>query len=200
MKHCYCIFFSLFLLNLFSFAQDDFLNKALVEKTPTTFITAGIGINHTGLLSVGVDIPFTENLSAFFDLGSGGWGIKIGLGASYHFNSITQGSAVNLAYYRASGSADRTVNILNEAGNEIPVFLNPVSTINTTYSYNMKLGKKSKLALICGYALAISDKNDAYETNVLNASFDDFSKQFINILHPDGPILGIKFMFGIGGL
>jgi len=198
MKHYYSIFFSLFFLNLFCVAQDDFLNKAMVETTPSTFITIGMGINHTGLLSIGVDIPITENLSAFCDLGSGGWGIKLGFGASYHFDSIQKGSVLSLAYYRASGSADRTVNILTESGNEIPVFLNPVSTINAAYNYNVKLGKKSKFAMIAGYAVGIGDKDNAYETNVLNIPFDDFSRQFISILHPDGLILGIKFMIGIG--
>jgi len=72
--------------------------------------------------------------------------------------------------------------------------------LNATYSYNLKIGKKHKLALIAGYAIAIADKGEAYEiSNVLNPSIDDFSEQFVSVLHPDGLTLGIKMMFGLGG-
>lgn len=187
----------LIFLNTICKGQDDFYNK-VINETPNAFIAIGFGINHTGVLSVGADIPITDKLSAFCDLGAGGWGIKFGIGANYYFKNIRDGSALSLGFYRASGSADQTIAILNEAGDEIPVFLDPVGILNATYSYNLKIGKKHKLALIAGYAVAITNKNEAYETNVLNPPFDDFSKRFISFLHPDGPTLGVKLMFGIG--
>jgi len=97
------------------------LRNKVINKTPNSYITVGFGINHTGILSVGADVPITDNFSAFLDLGAGGWGIKFGLGASYYFKSISEGSAVSLGFYRASGSGDESINILNEAGEEIPV-------------------------------------------------------------------------------
>lgn len=197
MKHCYGILFILFSLSATSFAQNNLLSQ-VVNETPSTFISIGLGINHTGILSVGVDVPLAEQISAFGDIGIGSWGWKLGIGGSYHFNNIRKGSAVSLAFYRAGGSGTQSVIITNEAGREIPTFLNPTSTINATYSYNLKLGNKGKVAFVGGYAFAITDIEKAYETNVLNAQFDDFSKQLIKLLHPNGLILGVKFLFGIG--
>lgn len=197
MKH-FCI--TLLMLNvttLFCLGQDAFYNK-VDNENPNAFFVIGAGINHTGTLSIGVDIPVTDKFSVFCNLGAGGWGVKFGAGVSYNFNNIKEGSTASFGIYSASGSADGTVPIINEAGNEIPVFLNPVATLNATYSYNIKIGKKHKLAFVVGYAAAIADKDESYEIFILSAPFDEVSKESISFLHPDGVILGIKLMFGMG--
>jgi len=198
MKPCYGVCFAFIFLSFCCVAQNDFYNNK-INQTTITYLNLGVGVNHTGVFSIGTEIPVAEKFSVFCDLGVGGWGVKFGAGFSYYFKNIAKGGAVSLGYYRVSGSADKTIDVLNEAGDEIPIFLNATSTINATYSHHIKIGKKHKLSFFGGYGVAMFNKDRAYETMLLNDPVDDFSRRYISLLHPDGFILGAKFMFGLGG-
>ena len=67
---------------LFSTAQLS-AQREISDNPPPAFITLGLGINHTGLLSLGVEVPVHENIAVFGDVGIGGWGYKFGIGAGY---------------------------------------------------------------------------------------------------------------------
>jgi len=185
--------FLLFLLTLLATS-----NTFAQLETPPVYLTLSGGINHTGILGIGVEVPVQENIAVFGDAGIGGWGFKLGLGASYYLNDVVKGGALNLAFYYAGGSGNNSVDITLENQNMIPISLKPTGTLNFTYAQNWKLGYKSKFALIGGYALATSNKDNRYDIAVPNTTLDDFGKSILNILHPNGLILGVKFMIGLG--
>jgi len=184
----------LFLSN--TYAQ---LENSSTNDIPKAYFTIGIGINHTGLLSLGVEVPIQENIAAFADAGVGGWGFKLGVGASYYFDQVSKGSALNLAYYYASGARGANVDVTLNDQSVIPVSIRSTGTLNLTYSHHWKIGRKSKFALVGGYAIALSEKENAYNVAISGVSLDDFGKRILNILHPDGPIFGCKFLIGLGG-
>lgn len=173
--------------------------KVQNEDIAPIFISISGGINHTGILGVGLEYPIQDQIAVFADVGIGGWGFKAGFGGSYYFNNIRKGSSLNLAYYFASGTGNQPVEIADEDGIGRLVVYNPVGTINLTYAQNWNLGRKGKFALIGGYAIGTGKKENAYQYQNSNYIPTDFDKTVLNVVHPDGLILGIKFLFGVGG-
>jgi len=172
-------------------AQSD------IEEIAPVFITLGLGVNHTGILSLGLQVPVDEKIAIFADAGLGGWGYKFGMGVGYFPKSALKGSGLNLAYYTAGGTANNNASIDIDTGNgPMPVVLNRTSTLNFTYSQNWQLGKRGRFSLIAGYAIPIGDKHSSYDT--LGAELDDEGKFTMGIIHPDGLILGLKFLIGVG--
>jgi len=180
------------------YAQLENSQKELEPYAPPVYLTLGAGINHTGLFSVGVEVPVVENVAVYADTGLGGWGFKLGLGASYYFDYVYKGSAINVAFYYASGVRNTTVDITVDNQGTVPVFINPTATINLTYAHHWQIGRKGKFALIGGYAVALGNKENTFET-IPGLPLDDLGRQVINWLHPDGLILGGKFLIGLGG-
>jgi len=198
MKHLVSSFLIIFSLTINSFAQKE---VGLFDSPPKAYLSIGLGINHTGIISIGAEVPVAEQISVFGDLGVGGWGLKYGLGGTYHFNDIQRGSAISLGIYGASGSGDNAIEAMNDFGEFIPITLNSTATLNINYSISFRLGKKSKFALISGYAIALADKEKAYDIQLPTGSnilIDDFTRSFMGLLHPDGLTLGAKFLIGLG--
>lgn len=180
-------------------AQLENSQKELTPKTPPVYLSLGGGINHTGLFSIGVEVPVVKNIAVFADTGVGGWGYKLGLGASYYFDYVNKGSSINVALYYASGIRNNTVDITVENQNTVSIFTNPTATINLTYAHHWQLGTKSKFALVGGYAVALGSKDNIFEVAVPGISLDDLERRAVDWLHPDGLILGMKFLIGLGG-
>lgn len=169
--------------------------REIEETLAPVFITLGLGINHTGILSLGLEVPVHEKVAIFADAGLGGWGYKFGAGVGYFPKSVLNGSGLNLAYYTAGGTAGTTLD-LDTGNGPTAIGLNRTSTLNFTYSQNWQLGKRGKFALVAGYAVAIGDKDSSYDT--FGIELDDTGKLTMGVLHPDGLIIGFKFLFGVG--
>jgi len=185
-------------LLMFLFSTTQLFAQREILDTPPVFITLGTGINHTGLLSIGVEVPVHENIAVFGDAGVGGWGYKLGIGAGYFPKSVRKGPGINLAYYTASGlSADTPVEF-DDGTNSYQISLNRVGTLNLSYSQNWHLGRRGKFSLIAGYAIAAGNKDNSYDVFGQQEP-DETLKTFMGILHPDGLIIGFKFLFGVGG-
>lgn len=168
-----------------------------IQDTPPVFITLGLGVNHTGILSLGLEVPVHEKVAIFGDAGLGGWGYKFGAGVGYFPQSVSKGSGINLAYYTAGGTGNGVTIELEDGNGTFPVSLERTGTINLTYSQNWHMGRRGKFSLIAGYALATGDKDSSY--NVFGRELDELGEAAMGILHPDGLIIGFKFLFGVGG-
>ena len=57
------------------------------------------------------------------------------------------------------------------------------------------MGKRGKFTFIAGYAFSAGNKTTSYTAF---GELDDFAESLVGFLHPDGLILGVKFMFGVG--
>lgn len=167
------------------------------EDTAPVFITLGLGINHTGILSLGLEVPVHENVAVFADAGLGGWGYKFGAGVGYFPKSVSKGSGINLAYYSAGGTGNGVTFELEDSNGTFPISLERVGTLNLTYSQNWHLGRRGKFSLVAGYAIATGNKDSAYDT--FGRELDEAGQLVMGILHPDGLIIGFKFLFGVGG-
>lgn len=195
----------LFLIGIFTFllsttqlSAQKYSEEGVEELTAPVFITLGLGVNHTGILSLGLQVPVDEKIAIFADAGLGGWGYKFGMGVGYFPKSALKGLGLNLAYYTAGGTANNNASVDIDTGNgPMPVVLNRTSTLNFTYSQNWQLGRKGRFSLIAGYAIPIGDKHSSYDT--LGVELDDAGKLVMGILHPDGLIVGLKFLIGVGG-
>lgn len=185
----------IFLLSTSQLSAQKYSEESVEELTAPVFITLGLGINHTGILSLGLQAPVAEKIAIFADAGLGGWGFKFGVGAGYFPKSALKGPGLNLAYYTAGGTGNTSVDVDTENGST-PVVLNRTGTLNFTYSQNWRFGKKGRFSLIAGYAIPIGDKHSSYDT--LGAELDDEGKFTMGIIHPDGLILGLKFLIGVG--
>lgn len=62
------------------------------------------------------------------------------------------------------------------------------------YSYNLKVGKKSKFVFSGGYSIPMKNNIYMVESGHL---ITDKSRKFIDFMAPGGLILGIKYMQGI---
>jgi len=185
-------------LLMFLFSTTQLSAQREILDTPPVFITLGTGINHTGLLSLGLEVPVHENIAVFGDAGVGGWGYKLGAGVGYFPKSVRKGPGLNLAYYMASGSGGEPIAQFDDGSNSYEFILNRVGTLNFTYSQNWHLGRRGKFSLVAGYAIATGDKHASYE-DVFGLEANQTARTFMGILHPDGLIIGIKFLFGVGG-
>jgi len=178
---------------------NDVSPEVQKEDIAPIFISVSGGINHTGIIGIGLEYPIQDQIAVFADAGLGGWGFKIGFGGSYYFNNIRKGPSLNLAYYFASGTGNEPVEVPDEDGINRLVVYNSVGTLNLTYAQNWNLGKKGKFALIAGYAIGTGKKENAYQYQNSNYIPTDFDKTLLNVVHPDGLIIGVKFLFGVGG-
>jgi len=185
-------------LLVFLFSTTQLSAQREILDTPPVFITLGAGINHTGLLSLGVEVPVHENIAVFGDAGVGGWGYKFGIGAGYFPKSVRKGPGINLAYYTAGGTGGDALVQFDDGSNAYEIALNRVGTLNFTYSQNWHLGKRGKFSLVAGYAVAAGNKDNSYDI-LGQQEVESAVKTFMGVLHPDGLIIGFKFLFGVGG-
>lgn len=168
------------------------------DVMPVISLGVGLGVNDYGF-GVGLEVPIINNLSLYADAGIGGWGGKVGIGANYHFKQITKGSVVSIGFANGSGLDDFETTMYvepNDESQQVLMDLHSVQTVNLKYTYNFKMGNKSKFGLSAGYAIPLSTNN--YTVRTPGVKLNDVSKATLNIMQPGGLILGFRFMFGIG--
>ncbi|PWE00176.1 hypothetical protein [Marinilabilia rubra] len=81
-----------------------------------------------------------------------------------------------------------------EANEDVTLELYSYNTINLMYSYNLRVGTKSKFVFSGGYSVPLQD--DVYRVKSGHI-LTDKSKTFINWMAPGGFIIGVKFMLGV---
>ncbi len=168
---------------------------------PRVFLGGGMGINDYGI-GIGVQFPVVGPVLGYVDLGSGGWGNKIGIGASYYFDSFVKGPSFSAGVARAAGLEGLETELTVEPNsNKQTVELNcsDVYTLNLKYAYNVPLGRsnRNKFEMSIGYAVPFSSDN--YTVVTPNVTLDKTSEGVMKMMEPGGLIVGAKFMFGIGG-
>lgn len=163
---------------------------------PGAYIGGGLGINDYGF-GVNLEVPVAKHLSIAGNVGLGGWGYKYGASLNFYPIDIVRGNEFSIGLSGASGLMNFVTEMETEPDDvvyNVSLDLNKVCTLNMMYTYNLKIGRRNKLAFSGGYAICLTD--NTYEVNddiILN----DTSKQLMEIMQPGGVILGVKFMFGL---
>ncbi|HLP73197.1 MAG TPA: hypothetical protein VK155_09860 [Bacteroidales bacterium] len=160
------------------------------------FIGIGLGVNEYGLGFI-LETPSLNDFSINLDAGIGGWGWKLG-GSMNHYFSNNKHHELSIGYSHASGLKDFETDLSVEpSGNSQSVNLDlmGVSTVNVIYTYNLKVGRTSKIAFSAGYAICLTQ--DGYKLHS-PVTLDRSSDLLLDIMQPGGIIVGIKLM--IGGL
>lgn len=174
--------------------QFDYADKPV--KTQPFYFGFGLGINDYGI-GINLEAPLSQGTSVNGNVGIGGWGFKLGGSINFYpLNNIH--NEFSLGYSYASGIKKFNTELTVEPyGNRQTVNLDlfGVSSINLIYTYNINVGKSSKVALSGGYAICVTQ--DAYYiTNSM--ALDETSELVMNMMKPGGLIIGVKLM--IGGL
>jgi hypothetical protein len=173
--------------------QLEYVNRPV--QTRPFYFGFGLGVNDYGL-GLNLEAPIAQNLSINGNVGIGGWGLK--LGGSINLYSLNNHSEFSLGYSHASGIKDFHTELSVEPNGKeqsVNLDLNQVSTINLIYSYNIKVGRSSKIAFSGGYAICLT--NEAYRIKDF-VTLDTTSQLVIDMMQPGGLIFGVKLM--IGGL
>lgn len=202
-------------LTLFSFhnvsAQENSNTKS---KLPKTFLGAGFGINDYGI-SVGLEHAISNNFSIYGTGGLDTWGLRATGGLSWYLKENGFGSSISMGISYSSGMEELETTLetsgynsgyggygeygygyqpLNDTEAEVTLHLLSYATINLVYSYNLRIGNKSKFAFSGGYSLPLEDDIYMVKSGYI---LTDKSKTFINWMAPGGFIIGVKFMLGV---
>lgn len=174
------------------------------SKIYNTFIGLGLDINENGL---GINAEKKGDYFWYYcGAGIGTWGYKLTAGLSYYLDHSGYKSSFKLGYSYASGIYDYKPTLeVNLTGyyysrydeyveKEVLLDLYNVHSINLVYSYNLKVGRKSKFVFSGGYSLNLTDE---LYLNKSKYQLSDRSKDFINFMAPGGIIIGAKFMIGV---
>jgi hypothetical protein len=172
----------------------------LPDPIPSAYLGLGMGINnYSGLIGIGLEMPIMPPFTIFGQAGIGTWGTKIGGGLRYYQNPGLYGSAWAIGYSRASGLTDFEVELEIEnpkRNSTVLLDLERVGTINFDYSYNLKIGSKSKFSFHVGYAFALNNE-DNYVLKTSGVQLSTTSKQTLKMMQPGGLLLGLALMFGM---
>jgi hypothetical protein len=180
-------------------AKEEYM-ILLPEPIPSVYLGIASGINnYSGLIGIALEAPISPPISLFGQAGIGTWGTKIGGGFRYYQNPDLYGSAWSLGYSSASGLADFEIEmeVENPKRNQMVLLdLERVGTLNLEYSYNIRLGTKSKFSLHLGYAFPLN-KGDNYKLKSSGVQLSTTSKQSLAFLQPGGLLIGLALMLGI---
>jgi hypothetical protein len=179
---------------LYDQKNSDSLNK---PKIPSVYLGLGLEVNNYGF-GLGLEVPISKKFSITGNVGLGGWGWKIGGSINYYFKEVSKKSELSLGYSYASGLKDFETDLYVEPNNikqKVRLDLNIIHTINIMYTYNLKLGKSSKIGFCCGAAISLT--KTPYTLKTQGVTLSSASKQTLQITEPGGLIIGIRFMFGI---
>jgi hypothetical protein len=172
----------------------------LPDPIPAAYLGLGAGINnYSGLIGIGLEMPIFPPFTIFGQAGIGTWGTKVGGGLRYYQHPDLYGSAWALGYSRASGLTDFVVELEIEnpkMNTNVLLDLEKVGTLNFDYSYNLKIGRKSKFSFHVGYAFALNN-GDNYVLKTSGVQLSSTSKQTLKIMQPGGLLLGLALMFGM---
>jgi hypothetical protein len=177
---------------------QDFANVSVNENQARPFLYLGPGLsaNEYGF-GLTTEVPISNRYSVNANLGLGGWGFKVGGSFNFYPVDVSKKSEFSLGFSWASGLKDFETDLWIYPYGDLKTVnldLNPVSTINATYTYNLKVGKTCKLGFTAGYALSLNSE-PAWVLNSTDPLNRD-SKSLLDILQPGGMILGVKFVIG----
>lgn len=167
------------------------------KKAPSAMLGAGLGINDYGL-GLCLEVPLVEKLTVYGNAGIGGWGGKLGAGFSFYPAKFPYKSSISVGYATASGLKDFETDLPVEPNNQtqkVLLDLHRVGTVNLVYSYNFRMGKKSKFSLSTGYAIKVTD--DPYQLKSNGVTLSNDAKTVIDIVQPGGFIIGARFLIGL---
>lgn len=180
-------------------AQDR-IHVIQPEPIPSVYLGFGGGINHyTGLIGLGAEIPVFSSFSLFANAGIGSWGTKAGGGLRYYFHPNLYGSALAFGYSQASGLKDFEIELeVDNPRRDMNVLLDlePVGCVNIDYSYNLKMGRKSKVSFHAGFSVPLGE-GDNYKVKTHGVQLSSNSKETLEFIQPGGLLLGINLMFGL---
>ena len=165
--------------------------------SPNGFIGLGMGINDYGL-GIGAELNVNKKLWLYGIGGYSTWGYRLTSGLTFYPGLNGFKSSVTIGYSYASGQKDHISKLNVEQFNgvvekNVLLDLYPISTLNLIYSYNVIVGRKSKLVFSGGYSIVLTE--ELYE-NKSGYQLTDGSKEFIEFMAPGGIVVGIKFMIG----
>ena len=175
--------------------------KPYSPPVPEAFFGVGIGINDYGL-GLGAEINIKNNLWVYGMGGYSSWGYRLTGGLTYYPGQNGFRSSFSIGYSYASGFKDFVTELdveqtfSNPKEEEVILDLYPISTLNLTYSYNAKVGRKSKFVFSAGYAISLTDKIYEHKSISNFNELTEGSKEFIDFMAPGGVIIGVKYMFG----
>ncbi|TLX72609.1 hypothetical protein E9993_17385 [Labilibacter sediminis] len=202
-EYAQCIRYSVLIILFLCVTGNGFaqgiLERQQAKEKNKGFVGLGLTVNEIGLLGLGVELPVQENLWFYGMGGIGTWGYKLTGGIKYYPYNGGYKSAYCIGYSYATGLSDfdPRLDVVDSSGNveekDVLLDLYSVGTLNLIYSYNLKVGRKSKFVFSGGYAIRLKD--DFY-TNKTDDELTQESKNFINLMAPGGLILGVKFMIG----
>jgi hypothetical protein len=194
------LLFVLLTVQTLSFHSQEHHRIVLPDPIPAAYLGLGAGINnYSGLIGIGLEMPIFPPFTIFGQAGIGTWGTKVGGGLRYYQHPDLYGSAWALGYSRASGLTDFEVELEIEnpkMNTNVLLDLEKVGTLNFDYSYNLKIGRKSKISFHVGYAFALNN-GDNYVLKTSGVQLSSTSKQTLKIMQPGGLLLGLALMFGM---
>ncbi|TRX66161.1 hypothetical protein [Carboxylicivirga sp. M1479] len=193
-----------FILMLFLMCSQQQASSQSINSnqaaSPTHFLGLGAGINDYGL-GIGSEVKAYKNCWVYGNAGISTWGYRLTGGINFYSSAIGYKSSFSLGYSYALGIDDfeptlevhkyRFSAFQEYIETEVLMDLHPIGTINFIYSYNLKVGMKSKFVFSGGYSLILT--NDIYENKSIY-ELTEKSKDFIDIMAPGGVIVGVKFM------
>lgn len=194
------IAFIIFFLASGTLVAQERIKVIQSEPLPSLLLGFGTGINHyTGLFGLGIEAPIFSSFSLFANAGIGSWGTKFGGGLRYYRHPDLYGSAFALGYSQSSGLKDFEYELEVENPKrdmDVLLDLEPVGCLAFDYSYNLKMGHKSKISLHAGYALDLGE-GDKYVLRTPGVELSSNSKDLLWLIQPGGLLLGINLMFGL---
>lgn len=188
--------FLLFVFNILTSAQTA---DTIKIQPPKIFLGVGLGVNDYGF-GIGAEFNVYNNFWVYGNAGLSTWNGRLTTGITIYPKSNGYKSSFSFGYSYATSSEDFSANLEVEQPNSKPVMKevlldqNSVSTLNFKYSYNLKIGKKSKFVFSGGYSVLLT------KTLYVNKSLyqlTEKSEDFIKLMAPGGIIVGITFMIGV---
>ncbi|MFC0875637.1 hypothetical protein ACE01N_03535 [Saccharicrinis sp. FJH2] len=184
---------------LFCFSFIGLQSQVTVQHTPAIFIGLGGGLNEMGIAGIAMELPVGGKNSFGASAGIGSWGYKLRGSLNFYTKEASYKSCFSLGVSYATGMDNFSSELPVEPDDEmveLEMDLLPVLSIDLVYSYNIRVGKSSKVVLSLGYS--INTKSNAYTLHDSYYQLSDTGKQAMNLAQPGGLLLGLKFMFGVG--
>ncbi|MGB3618235.1 MAG: hypothetical protein WBA12_08950 [Catalinimonas sp.] len=186
--------------------DDDYYNprvrvepsvpKPRIDAPAPVYLGGGTGFDSpVGIIGGLVDVAVAEKISVGAGLGIGGWGLKATGQARYYFNAYPKGLAANVGFSYVSGISEIEITTTNMS-DPIRVRFEPLTTINLSGIYFLRVGKLWRMGFEVGYSVPL--KFDAYENLDYPARvLDRPAQQFLEVWQPGGIIVGLSLYLAI---
>jgi hypothetical protein len=170
-------------------------------ETPTNYIGIGTGVNATGLLGLTYEHIFKEHIGVYANVGTGGWGYKLGVGGRLYFKNAYSGAiGLNISHAMGQSGLVMPLHVVQNGQSvqkDVTIDQHPVEVLNLSYLKFWKMGKKARFNLEAGYSIPLDGKtSDNYTVVTPGITLDQASKNSLNGSQPGGLILAVGFTFG----